>query len=61
MLLAPLHHTIRDHARLTRRHVAFQVLAERSVFGLCLIAVWLLISVDELRDLQLDSCRFLLC
>lgn len=61
MLLAPLHHSIRDHARLTGRHTISHVLAEKAVFGPCLNTVPFLMSADELRDLQLDSCGFPLC
>lgn len=57
-LLAPLHHNIRDHARLKGGHTISHVLAERAIFGPCLSTVLFLISADELRDLQLDSCRF---
>lgn len=60
MLLSPLHHNIRDHSRLKGRHTVSHVLAERRVSGPYLNTVSFLIRADEPRDLQLDSCRFLL-
>lgn len=61
MLLAPLHLNIRNHTRITGRHIGSHVSAGRPVFGPCLNTVSFPISAAELRDLQLDSCRFPLC